>query len=177
MERVGLARAGDAAVSRLSRLSVRAYGRLTPERRLAVDRLRHGHLTPAGAPGAAERGELKTILRWRRTAEETVAYARTLIDGGLDRDAAAIRLRIDADYLRRLLEKVPDVENRPRNPSIHPEKTGLTDNGKAAGRPSRSGLSDNGSRAPDPHPDSGRIMYDGDPGSYDFEAALRRSSR
>jgi hypothetical protein len=125
---------------------------------------------------ASRRGEAKTVLGWRRTAEETVAYAHKLLDEGMDRDAVAIRLRVSADYLRRLLGKVSDVENRPRNPSIHREKTGLTDIGKAAGRPGRFGPAGHARRAPGPHPDPDRIMYDGD-GGYDFGAALRKASR
>jgi hypothetical protein len=151
-------------VSRLSRLSGRGYGRLTPEQRLAVDRLRHGHLAPAGRLDAAGRGEAKTILGWRRTGEETAAYARKLIAGGMKPAAAAVRLGVEPRYLRRLLEKVPDVEKRPRKATIHAEKVALTDDGKGAGRP------------PDPHPDPDRIMYDGDPFSYDLERALRRVS-
>jgi hypothetical protein len=158
-------------VSRLSRLSARAYGRLTPEQRRAVDQLRYGGPTPAGLDAAC-RGDAKTILGWRRTAEETIAYAHKLLDEGMDRDAVAIRLRVEARYLQRLLEKVPDVQKALANPSIHQEKVGLTDNGRAAGRPGRSGRR----RAPDPPPDPDRIMYDGDPFGYDLEAALRRAS-
>jgi hypothetical protein len=158
------------AVSRLSRLSVRAYGRLTLEQRRAVDQLRYGHLASAGLD-AASRGEAKTVLGWRRTAEETAACARKLVGAGMMPGAAARRLDVDPDYLRRLLEKVPDVENEPRNPSTHPGNPGLTDNGKGVGRPGRSGRR----QAPDPHPDPGRVMYAGDE-SYNFEAALRRAS-
>jgi hypothetical protein len=94
-------------VSRLSRLSARAYGRLTPEQRRAVDQLRYSD------PNAAERGELKTTLGWKRTAEETAAYARNLIAGGMMVDAAAGRLGVEADHLRRLLSEDPaELERR-----------------------------------------------------------------
>ena len=84
-------------MSRLRRLSSRSYGRLKPEEQKAVDLLEWGN------PGAAARGEAKTILRWRRTEEETVAYARQLLDEGLILAAVADRLRIGDRYLRRLL--------------------------------------------------------------------------
>jgi hypothetical protein len=155
-------------VSRLSRLSARAYGRLTPDQRRAVDVLRYGH---AGLD-AARRGEAKTVLGWRRTAEETVAYARVLLARGMVPSAIQAELGCTDRHLRRLLAEVPDMEFRSRNPSIHQEKSDITDNGKAAGRPRPN---DNG-RPPPPHPDPGRIMYAGDEG-YDFGAALRRSLR
>jgi hypothetical protein len=140
-------------MTRLSRLSVRAYARLTPEQRRAVDELRYED------PDSARRGELKTILGWRRTVEETIAYARKLVDGGMALSAAAIRLDVDPDYLWRLLEKVPDIPNRSRNPSTHPENPGLTDKGKGAGLP--------------PAPERPWPVYDSDPFAYDFGTALR----
>ncbi len=94
-------------MSRLSRLSARAYGHLTPEQRRAVDVLRYDD------PDAAGRGEQKMILGWRRTAEETAAYARKLIDGGMMVDAAAGRLGVKTDHLRRLLSEDPaELERR-----------------------------------------------------------------
>jgi hypothetical protein len=115
-------------VSRLSRFSTRAYGRLSPEQKQALDRLEWL------APGPAGRGEAKTVLGWRRTRDETVAYALELLDEGLVLAAVASRLRIGERYLRRLLDEVRDPENRPRNRSGHPAKVALTDRGKVIGR-------------------------------------------
>jgi hypothetical protein len=158
-------------VSRLSRQSARNYRRLTPEQRRAVDVLRYDD------PDAAGRGEQKTTLGWRRTAEETAAYARKLIAGGMMPGPAAVRLGVEADYLRRLLEKVPDLENPARNASIHAEKSGLTDKGKGVGRPR---AQDRGQDHVDRHRDHGdhqhASVYGGDQFDYDFEAALRRAS-
>jgi hypothetical protein len=96
-------------LSRLSRLSTRAYGRLGPERQYAVDLLQFGR------PDAAARGRAKTILGWRRTREETAAYAQELLDSGLVPAAVADRLKVADDYLRRVL----DCPKPARNPSIH----------------------------------------------------------
>lgn len=97
-------------MSRLSRLSARAYGRLSNEQKNAVDVLQWGN------PDAARRGEAKTILRWRRTREETIAYAERLLATGLMRPVVADRLRVDDDYLRRLLDPSKSG-SRSRRPS------------------------------------------------------------
>jgi hypothetical protein len=161
-----VAQRGDARrVSRLSRLSARDLRRLTPKQRAAVDVLRYAR------PDAAGRGEAKTVLGWRRTSEEAAAYARKLIANGMMPGAAALRLGVDPDHLRRLLNKVPDPEKRPRNRSIHAENSGLTDKDRPAPLPPSvgpSGLTDN--------PDGNRPTYAGDPLAYDVEAALRRAS-
>lgn len=85
-------------MSRLRRLSARAYGRLTPEQKHAVDLLEWQR------PGPAERGEAKTVLGWRRTREETIAYAHELLGRGLMAGAVADRLGVSDDYLRRALD-------------------------------------------------------------------------
>jgi hypothetical protein len=77
------------------------------------------------------------VLGWRRTRDETVAYALELLDEGLVLAAVASRLRIGERYLRRLLDEVRDPENRPRNRSGHPAKVALGDRGKVIGRPGR----------------------------------------
>jgi hypothetical protein len=97
-------------VSRLNRLSARRYGRLTDEQKRAVDLLEWQN------PGAAERGEAKTTLRWRRTREETIAYAHLLLESGLMRAAVADRLRVSDDYLRRLLDP-PKTAPQSRSPN------------------------------------------------------------
>jgi hypothetical protein len=164
-------------MSRLTRLSAREYGRLTPEQRKAVEVLRYG------SPDAATRGEQKTILSWKRTAGETAAYARKLIGEGMMPGAAALRLGVNPDHLRRLLGKAPTPGNQPRNPFIHAKNSAPTDRNKGAGHPGdhppihaeKSGLTDEGKgrgRTPD-HPDPDRVLYGGDPFTYDFEAALR----
>jgi hypothetical protein len=145
-------------VSRLSRLSARAYGRLSAEQRRAVDVLRYEKLDAAG------RGEQKTILGWRRTAEETAAYARTLIAAGMMLAAVAARFDVEDDYLRRLLEKVANVESELGKRSPRLKKSGLTDNGKVVGQP------------PDSEPVQNRPVYDGDPFAYELENAVRRAS-
>jgi hypothetical protein len=117
-------------VSRVTRLSARAYGRLTPERKDAVDQLEWFH------PDAAGRGEAKTVLGWRRTQEETIAYARQLLGEGMIVSAVASRLRVGERYLRRLLPEVPDLEKRPRNRSIYAGNVALTDRGKGLRHPS-----------------------------------------
>jgi hypothetical protein len=110
-------------MSRLNRLSASAYGRLTDEQKKAVDRLEWWRFD------AAERGEAKTILRWGRTREETIAYAERLLESGLSREAVADRLRVSDDYLRRLL----DPRKPPRNPAPTATDSGLTDRGKGFG--------------------------------------------
>jgi len=144
-------------VSRLGRLSVRAYGRLTPEQKRAVDLLRYRD------PDTASRGEAKTILGWKRTTEETTAYARKLIADGLMPTAAAHVLGVDVDHLRRLV-KVSTGQKQARKPFTGAKTSGLTDKGKGVGH-----------RA-DPHPGPERVLYTGDPFAYDFEAALRRAT-
>lgn len=138
-------------MTRLARLSARSYGRLSAVQRRAVDLLEIGDL------GAAGRGEAKTVLGWRRTREETIAYARCLLDVGLMAAAVADRLGVSGDYLRRVL----DPENVPRKPFIDAAETGLTDSVKVVGHPARS-------EAPSATP-----AYGGDPFAYDLRAALR----
>jgi hypothetical protein len=144
-------------MTRLARLSARDYQRISPELRQAVDVLLYG------TPDAASRGQQKTILGWKRTAEETAAYARKLIAEGMMPGAAALRLGVSADHLRRLFKEVQNLENRPRKPSIHAEESGLTGKAKGVGHP------------PPPHPDPGRVIYSGDPFTYDFKAAFGRA--
>jgi hypothetical protein len=112
-------------VSRLTRLSTRAYGRLTPAQKEAVDLLQWY------SPNAAERGAAKTVLGWRRSREETLAYALELVGQGLGLAAVADRLRVSDDYLHRVL----NPEKQGRNRSIHPARSGLTDRGKVIGHP------------------------------------------
>jgi hypothetical protein len=112
-------------MSRLTRLSARAYGQLTPEQKRAVDDLEWNH------PSATDWGEAKTILGWRRTREETLPYAQELLGRGLMPAAVADRLRISDEYLHRVL----DPENSPRNRSAHAGEPGLTDSGKVIRRP------------------------------------------
>lgn len=92
-------------MSRFTRLPTRDYKRMTAEQRRAADLLLYG------SPGPAERGELKTVLRWKRTREETVAYARGLLDGGLGLMAVADRLQVGDRYLERLLERAGTGES------------------------------------------------------------------
>jgi hypothetical protein len=105
-------------VTRLSRLSARAYGRLTPEQQRAIDRLEWSR------PDAAARGEAKTVLGWRRTKEETIGYAIVLLDRGLMPSAVATLLGVGDRYLRRLLDEGGNPQNRPRNRSVHAGKRG-----------------------------------------------------
>jgi hypothetical protein len=100
-------------MSLLTRLSVRAYGRLTPEQRQAVDLLEWADLDAAG------RGRAKTVLGWRRTREETIAYAAELLAAGLMAAAVADRLGVSDDYLRRVLDpkiRLAIALPEPRNP-------------------------------------------------------------
>jgi hypothetical protein len=73
-------------------------------------------------PSAASRGEAKTVLRWRRTREETVAaYALTLLEQGLMIRPVADRLGIGERYLRRLLEQESETsKNGPATPLSKP---------------------------------------------------------
>ena len=107
-------------MSRLTRLSARAYGRLKPEEQKAVDLLEFGR------PDAAERGRCKTLLGWRRTREETEAYAAALLAAGMVPVAVANRLRILDDYLQR----VTDARKPARNRSAQAAQPGLTDRAK-----------------------------------------------
>jgi hypothetical protein len=140
-------------MTRLSRLSARAYARLAPEQRRAVDELRYED------PDSARRGELKTILGWRRTAEETAAYARKLIKRRLVRSTILAELGCSERHLRRLLEKVSEVEIEARKPAPGLEKTDIIDKGKGVGLP--------------PAPERPWPVYSSDPFGYDFGAALR----
>ena len=115
-------------MSRLDRLSARAYAMLTSEQRRAVDLLRYEN------PPAVERGELKTVLGWKRSAAETAAYASRLVEDGMTLVAAANHLGVDRDHLRRLL-RVPTPEGQVRKPSIHLPDRGLTDKAEVVARP------------------------------------------
>jgi hypothetical protein len=158
-------------MSRLARLSNRAYGRLTPKQRAAVDVLRYAR------PDAAGRGEAKTILGWRRTSEETTAYARKLIAEGMMPGAAALRLGVEPGHLRRLLKKGLPLENRARKPFARLEKSGLTDKRQGVGRvgPRRAQIA--ASELTDKSPNGDRPVYGGDPFAYDLEAAFGRAGR
>jgi DNA invertase Pin-like site-specific DNA recombinase len=112
-------------VSKLDRLSARAYGRLTPEKRQAADLL-EWRTSPA-----ADRGRAKSILGWRPTREETVAYARELIAGGLMASAVADRLQVSDRSLKRVL----NPKNQARNRAAQAKKFGLPDSGKVADHP------------------------------------------
>jgi hypothetical protein len=105
-------------MSRLARLSARCYGRLTPEQKQAVD------LLSWLSPGPAERGEAKTVLGWRRSREETIAYAERLLGQGLILSAVAHRLGVGDRYLRRLLNVLPDPDKQPRNRASRAGKGG-----------------------------------------------------
>jgi hypothetical protein len=141
----------------LSRLSARAYARLAPEQRRAVDELRYEN------PDSARRGELKTILGWQRTAEETAAYARKLIKRRLVRSKILAELGCTERHLRRLLKKVSDVETEACKPAPGLEKTDINDKGKGAGLP--------------PAPERPWPVYDSDPFAYNFGTALRSAER
>jgi hypothetical protein len=124
------------------RLPRRAIERLTDLQRAALDEIRFGR------PGPARRGELKTTLGWKRTREETIAYASDLLERGLVLSGVAARLDVEPLYLRRLLkreatfdsgensplgkllylrrllkrEATPEIA--PRKPSVHAGKSG-----------------------------------------------------
>jgi len=141
-------------VSRGDRLSTREYLRLTPDQRKAVDCLRYSNPSPAA------RGAAKTILGWKRTAEETTAYANRLLEDGMTLSAVAGKLGVGTDHLRRLLKKGQSLSEQVCNPSTHAEKSGLTDRTQVVTHPStREGP-----------------VYGSDPFSYDFAAALRRAT-
>jgi hypothetical protein len=85
--------------------------RLTDEQRRALDELQFGK------PTATRRAELKMILRWRRTREETLALATSLRDRGRVTTAIAARLDVDRRYLVRLLEsREASGDSVPRKP-------------------------------------------------------------
>jgi hypothetical protein len=93
------------------RLARRVVKKLSDAEHRALDELRFG------SPGAARRGELKTVLRWRRTQEETIAYAQTLIEAGLIPSAVAARLDVDRYYLAGLLgSREATADSPPRKP-------------------------------------------------------------
>lgn len=144
-------------MSRLSRLSARDYRRLTPEQQGAVDLLRYG------SPTDAERGKAKTILGWKRTTEETIAYANTLLGRGMARREIAPYLRVDVRYLDRLLnsnvEKASATETSHSDPAVSRDVSGLTGKARVIAHPDVS---------------AGYSVYGSDPLRYDFEAELRR---
>ena len=144
-------------MSRADRLYARDYRRLPPGEREAVDVLRYGL-----DPSPAERGRAKTTLGWRRTAEETVAYASQLLEGGMIMGAVAVELRVEVDHLRRLLKRGQTLEIEARNLSVHAEKSGLTGRERVVTHPGVGA----GSVA--------ASVYGGDGFAYDFEAALER---
>lgn len=98
-----------------------AQRRLTAERREAFERLRWHQV------GAAERARLKGVLGWKRTREDTLAYADELLASGLLEVVVANRLEVSPRYLRNLLagrSETPDLTTR--NPSIHADDLTLT---------------------------------------------------
>lgn len=116
------------------RIPARVVKRMSPEKRQAYDCLRWY------SPGPAERGRLKKVLAWKRTHEETVAFARELLDRGLVRTAILDELDITERHLRRLLaeikaEQVPEAENQARNRSAHKAKTDTTCKSEVAPHP------------------------------------------
>ena len=81
------------------------YSRLSPEQKKAVDLLEFGDpRLEFSNPSAAERGRAKTVLGWKRTREETLAYAVELLEAGMVQAAIAIRLDVSDRYLRELLK-------------------------------------------------------------------------
>jgi hypothetical protein len=65
------------------------------------------------------------VLGWRRTREETIAYATVLVGRGLIVSAVADELGVGDRYLRRLLDQVvPDVDKPARNPASHHSRSG-----------------------------------------------------
>jgi hypothetical protein len=99
--------------TKAERFPRRRIRRLTDEQRRALDELQFSH------PGPARRGELKTVLGWKRTREETIAFALDLIDKGMIVSAVAGRLDVETRYLRNLLKRDATPENGHRKPSVH----------------------------------------------------------
>jgi len=95
----------------------RLVRRLTDEQRRALDELRFSH------PGPARRGELKGILGWKRTREETTAIVADLLDKGMILSAVAARLDVDKRYLAALLKREATSENPARKPPVDAEKS------------------------------------------------------
>ena len=95
------------------RLPRRVVRRLSDAEHRAVDELRFGN------PDAARRGELKTLLGWKRTREETRAYAEVLRHRGMLLAAVAARLDVHTRYLARILAREPAAHSVPRKPFIH----------------------------------------------------------
>lgn len=93
------------------RLPRRLVRRLSDAQHRALDELRFGN------PHAARRGELKTVLGWKRTREETRAYAEALMRSEMVLAAVAARLDVDKHYLSRLMRKgQPAADSTPRKP-------------------------------------------------------------
>ncbi len=100
-----------------NRLPRRVVKRLSDAEHRALDELRFG------SPDAARRGELKTQLGWRRTREETIAYAQALLARGMIITAVASRLNIERRYLARALNDDATPDLVPRKPASGVGKT------------------------------------------------------
>jgi hypothetical protein len=67
----------------------------------------------------AQRARLKKALGWKRTSEETIAWARELLGEGRMLGPIARELGISPRYLKRLLEEGQTVQKEPRKASRH----------------------------------------------------------
>jgi hypothetical protein len=91
---------------------------MSDAQRAALDELRFG------SPGPARRGELKSLLGWRRTRPETVAYAGRLLGEGMAVYGAARTLAVGERYLRRLLAEAAKADSASRKPAWGQGKSG-----------------------------------------------------
>jgi hypothetical protein len=100
-----------------ARFPRRLAKRLAEDERRALDELRFS------TPGPARRAELKTVLGWRRTREETIAFAQGLLAEGRSIRFAARKLDVEPRHLSAVLKEVGTSENATRKPSNHAGKS------------------------------------------------------
>jgi hypothetical protein len=106
--------------NKAERLPISRLRHLKPEQREAVDRLAWY------SPGPAQRARLKKTLGWKRTKEETLAWARELLAEGRMVAPIARELGVEARYLKRLLQESETPQNGGRKASSQAEKVALT---------------------------------------------------
>jgi hypothetical protein len=107
-------------MSKAERTSLAQIRRMKVDQRALVVELQCADLSPA------EQAKLKKKLGWKRTREETQAWARELIAEGRMPGPAARELGVGTRYLERLLRESETPQNGGRKPFPHTAETAPT---------------------------------------------------
>lgn len=99
---------GEVATVKASRVPRRVMKRMSDAELRALDELRYSQ------PNPARRAELKLVLGWKRTRDETLGLATELLERGMILSAVAARLDVDTRYLGALLKREATAEIVPR---------------------------------------------------------------